>query len=492
MLNWVLSKSAIRSLYLVAVFVFGIFSIIGSASRPQLTRDEWIKTTTRVYKDVTKEQVVLAAEKLLILADGDDFVFAHSEDGFFASRNWSVYLVLAFVAGTDHWMFKTVEHEGSVKAQVQISVAAQGVAPMQTTSGAWAATTMPGMSGMPVTGPALYDLFWARMDYLLGAKEYWMLCENINTSIRKKTTWGNVEPLCLDVTVKDNLPENAKIMREPDKTFVSSGGNVVQSKPGPKESTELISNPIKASPIIPSPKETAVTVANPIETTAITPSQKETSVSVPTKPGPKESTELISNPIKASPIIPSPKETAVPITNPIETTAITPGQKETGVSVPKTREKLAVFPITANDRRSVKPATISALSKELLRVSYLETTLSYYDLGENIKAKRIPSDIINETTEGSFYTETQPNISEISKLGEKLGVDYVCGARIKYLGSVDSAIRVSIYLVDVHRKRLVKEDYDLPVYSAYNSVGTVVRKFFDEFNYTYIAWKSGN
>ena len=129
------------------------------------------------------------------MVHGDDFKIVDTEDGLYATRNWSVYLVLAFVAGTDYWQVKVTQTDNCVKAFVQVNTQAQNVIPMATTDGAMTATTMP-MAGAPVDGTAIYDVLWSRMDYLLGKRSDWMDCKCANERGKHGIVWGTNEALC--------------------------------------------------------------------------------------------------------------------------------------------------------------------------------------------------------------------------------------------------------------------------------------------------------
>ena len=78
----------------LAPLVFMTLVLIGCAAQPKLTREEQLSVASRSYEGVTKEQIIMAAERVLELADGDDFKITHTEDGLFASRGWTVYIVL--------------------------------------------------------------------------------------------------------------------------------------------------------------------------------------------------------------------------------------------------------------------------------------------------------------------------------------------------------------------------------------------------------------
>jgi len=182
-------------------------AISGCAPKqPQMSRQEWINTTTRTYAGITKDQAMEATEKLFRLADGDDFTVTHAEDGLSAVRQWSIYMVIAAAFGTDYWTVRAAQDGDKVKVSVQASVQNQAIGPMMTAGGDISASAMP-VIGTPVTGTALYDLFFARLDYLLGKRDTWMTCEDEKHRIKSKITWGIDDPLCSAANMKDDTPE---------------------------------------------------------------------------------------------------------------------------------------------------------------------------------------------------------------------------------------------------------------------------------------------
>ncbi len=176
-----------------------------AAKQPQLTREEYLKVTQRTYAGKSADDVFIAAEKLLRLADGDDFRFFHDDNSMIATRSWSIYLVLAATMGTDAWTIRAKDQEGSVRVSAALNTSSGSVLPMPTTGSDMSAGTTPGMGGN-VPGTAIYDVFWARMDYLLGLSDKWMTCEESNRRISVGAVWGSNEALCNGFNVKDDLP----------------------------------------------------------------------------------------------------------------------------------------------------------------------------------------------------------------------------------------------------------------------------------------------
>ena len=73
--------------------------LVGCASNPELTREEWLDIHNETYPDANAEEVISAAEEVLRTADPNDMRFTHREDGFLATRPFLYYFVLAATTG---------------------------------------------------------------------------------------------------------------------------------------------------------------------------------------------------------------------------------------------------------------------------------------------------------------------------------------------------------------------------------------------------------
>lgn len=180
--------------------------LAGCATQRQMSRDEYLQTTQKEYQGKSSDDVLRAAERLFVLADGDDFTFHHTDESLSASRQWTVYLVLAASMGSDNWLIQTKNTQDGVKVSAKVATQAGAVAPMATTGGDWTATGLPG-GGNIVQGTAIYDVFWARMDYLLGKSDKWMTCEVADSRVKAGITWGSNEALCNSFNMKDHQPD---------------------------------------------------------------------------------------------------------------------------------------------------------------------------------------------------------------------------------------------------------------------------------------------
>lgn len=193
----VLSKS-LRNI----IFLSVLTALTASCAhkKRQLNRDEWLVLTQRNYSGTSKEQLIAKAEEVLRLADGEDFVFYHSEDGFTASRKWSVYFVIGAAAGTDIWNFQVNPATDGWKAKISVSSNSGN-----TSATAVGVVTTPNQSS-EVQGNAVYSIFWSRLDYLLGKNEQWMDCRLASKKQSSGEYFGNDEALCNSFNMANNYP----------------------------------------------------------------------------------------------------------------------------------------------------------------------------------------------------------------------------------------------------------------------------------------------
>ncbi|MGH7310067.1 MAG: hypothetical protein ACREK6_15385 [Candidatus Rokuibacteriota bacterium] len=164
-----------------------------TAPRPQLSREQWMALKTKDYQDVTPARAYQAAEQLLRLADPEDVTVTYDAEGRLqAVRTWRMWtgFFLFTQYGADTWRVRA-EPVGT-GARVMVSVSRAGETGAQ-----------------PLTGldddPALYDLWWARMEYLLGRATTWLTCAAFQE--RTGRAYGDPFLLCDPFTIEDRAPE---------------------------------------------------------------------------------------------------------------------------------------------------------------------------------------------------------------------------------------------------------------------------------------------
>lgn len=195
---------------LLAVACLGAAVLTGCAAPQRLmTIDEAAVATHRVFKGVTTEQALAAAERVLWLADGDDFAIDRERDELMATRNWTIYLVLGFVTGTDQWIVKARPVDGGTDVTFAVGSVAQPAGARITPRRD--GDPRPRVMGSMHEGTAIYDLVWSRMAYLLGQRDSWMTCADSAARVASGVVWGEVVALCNSFNVKDQMPEGPMI-----------------------------------------------------------------------------------------------------------------------------------------------------------------------------------------------------------------------------------------------------------------------------------------
>lgn len=193
------------NLALAATFVA---ALSGCATQQSMTRQESIDATQRTYEGVSESEFYQAAERLFKLSDEDDTRFSYQgENSMRVQRNWTIYLVLAASFGSHDWVIQTEPTRDGVNGEVYASMNATGVTGAPTGGGGVSAITGPGMTNM-INTPAIYGLFWARMDYLLGKSQDWPTCDDWEAKIDRGETYGLIEPLCLAMNTDDLVPDS--------------------------------------------------------------------------------------------------------------------------------------------------------------------------------------------------------------------------------------------------------------------------------------------
>jgi hypothetical protein len=204
-----------------------------------------VKMTERIYMDRSAEEVLNASARLFQLAGGG-YAVTRTADGLTVRRGWSpVADQGSSLDGSDTWHLTakevTVCIGGSSKGRVMAvegdpfseirgsadtcgetgrgialtahhvpGIYSQGLVPTECFS---APAFKPAVSNF-TTSPALYDLFFLRMDHLLGLGAQWPSCASYSEYVRNTVHYrdqfsvlnfqGHLDALC--VRVQDSTP----------------------------------------------------------------------------------------------------------------------------------------------------------------------------------------------------------------------------------------------------------------------------------------------
>jgi hypothetical protein len=182
-------------------------AVIGGCSPKPLSpeeaaaeRERQIKMVERVYPDKSPEEVIKAADRVIRLAD-DDYNLAHNPNGFTAYRRWAVYMVITAALGEDTWIINVQPHGTGSKITALHSAASGAANAFVSANGTVTPYTSPMGSGMITPQPAVYQLFYSRLENLLYGKGQWITCKEAG----KLFTDGSLGALC--VCANDRTPD---------------------------------------------------------------------------------------------------------------------------------------------------------------------------------------------------------------------------------------------------------------------------------------------
>lgn len=172
--------------------------------RAPLSAAELERLITREYPGKTAQQVLDAAVRLWRLSDGDDYRITTTAAGLTAERSWTTHSQMIRFAGTDTWTFDATESSGTTTARMTITSFKRGTT--VTMLGSTPSIQTGPLVGGTVKGTALHDIFWARMDFLLGTRPDWMTCAEADARVSARDTWGDNDALCNGFNMKDSAP----------------------------------------------------------------------------------------------------------------------------------------------------------------------------------------------------------------------------------------------------------------------------------------------
>lgn len=150
---------------------------------PQMSRQEALSTTQRHYQGVTQDRILQLVESIFDLSDESDYTYAHTADGLKASRRYDVYLIFIAPSGNFVWDVRAVPDQDGVLVTVQVEEHAGGIG-IQTSTELFN-TVNP------------YNMFWERLDYLLGKNDHWPTCDEAEAAVGHKPLYVNqLRPWC--------------------------------------------------------------------------------------------------------------------------------------------------------------------------------------------------------------------------------------------------------------------------------------------------------
>lgn len=162
----------------ILVTVFFIFLTGCTMPKPDIPLEEFEAASTRNYSDVTRKEVITAIEKIFNLADYKDFQISYTANGIKGIR-WETLFPNNYYY---HWDVICKETVNGVQVSTDVSTEIYPYTPR------------------PSATKDVLNLFYGRLDYLLGKSTHWPKCDEYSTKDKKK----KVEALCSNAD--DTMP----------------------------------------------------------------------------------------------------------------------------------------------------------------------------------------------------------------------------------------------------------------------------------------------
>ena len=171
--------------YVLIIIV--LWLMISGCTKQTMSPEKTAEMTTKTYQAIPPATILHAASDLFFLADDKAFERTQTPNHLMAIRTYGLDIGLSFVQAKDIWNVEL--NKLSQGTQVKIDVRSEE-------------TWLTGNTQVQrPTGPAPYQQFWSRLDYLLEQSTTWMTCRDLSNEYLEDRTWGDTWWLC------DNLAD---------------------------------------------------------------------------------------------------------------------------------------------------------------------------------------------------------------------------------------------------------------------------------------------
>ena len=156
----------ISFLLIMFVFITGCGSTNHLTIAEQIAKNEKEKEMSKYFfNDVNKIQVAGAIEKVLRLSDGNDYSISYQESKIDVKRTSVIYLVFYAGIKNDRWEIFLEEKNNGVYVSIKTYVSSQEMVAV--------------FPEREIVKGDLYNLFFNRIEYILGRNTKWQSCEEV-------------------------------------------------------------------------------------------------------------------------------------------------------------------------------------------------------------------------------------------------------------------------------------------------------------------------
>jgi hypothetical protein len=162
-------------------------SLGACATLPPPSMAEWRAAQTRVFAGRAPLEVADAIGRVFESSRPGEYDARPSTFGIEVQRKWNYYFVLAITQGTERWNI----------VLRQIGTGTEAFAELGGVQTATAAGGFPSVGELRPWNTSVYDVFWARVDFFLGARKDWLGCAtHIGSSEAAKQSANDPYGLC--------------------------------------------------------------------------------------------------------------------------------------------------------------------------------------------------------------------------------------------------------------------------------------------------------
>ncbi len=192
--------SSSRLLFVSLTLLSG--TLLGCASTPPLTRDQWLEMSRHTFPSTTVDQVLRTGDEVLRLADRSDITIQHQPERMTASRKYLFYAVIAADVGSFNFDLSARQIGEDVEAYLYIGHSATPIMPVVTQTpgvqGGWHGTGVTAVTGVnvgrPIESKEAYELYFLRIESLLYERP-WVTCKDAKSLFRNRRV-GGLDSLC--------------------------------------------------------------------------------------------------------------------------------------------------------------------------------------------------------------------------------------------------------------------------------------------------------
>lgn len=177
--------------YIYLIFII-FFTACSTTSPNKETIKEIENFTKKEYKDISKDAIFEASKKLFLLADKKEFRIDSYRDHLEVSKTKMSHFFLYPVTHEDRWNLSIDEKDNTSFAKLELI-----------------RITDFNEEKIEYLSKYNHELFWSRLDYLLGLSDEWLICDSVKNV--RGTLCDSIDMYTKSYPTKDDIVKNILI-----------------------------------------------------------------------------------------------------------------------------------------------------------------------------------------------------------------------------------------------------------------------------------------